>query len=42
MQLKQFQGDPLNWPEFIQNFKVRVHTKPSFKIQWRMESLLSA
>ena len=25
-----FDGNPLNWPEFIQNFKERVHLKKSF------------
>ena len=25
--LKTFSGDPLQWPEFIENFKTRVHRK---------------
>ena len=36
-----FDGNPLNWPEFIQNFKERVHLKKSFSDSMRMERLLS-
>ena len=39
--LIQFDGNPLNWPEFIQNFKERVHLKKSFSDSMRMERLLS-
>ena len=28
--LKTFSGDPSQWPQFIENFKTRVHTKPTF------------
>ena len=34
-------GNPLNWPEFIQNFKERVHLKKSFPDGMRMERLLT-
>ena len=36
-----FDSNPLNWPEFIQNFKERVHLKKSFSDSMRMERLLS-
>ena len=36
-----FDSNPLNWPEFIQNFKERVHLKKSFSDSLRMERLLS-
>ena len=39
--LIQFDGNPLNWPEFIQNYKERVHLKKSFSDSMRMERLLS-
>ena len=36
-----FDGNPLNWPEFIQNFKERVHLKKTFSNSMIMERLLS-
>jgi len=39
--LKRFDGNSLHWPEFIQNFKVRIHSKTSFNDTIRMERLLS-
>ena len=36
-----FDGNPLNWPEFIQNFKERIHLKKSFSDSLKMERLLS-
>ena len=39
--LKTFSGDPSQWPQFIENFKTRVHTKPTFNDTIRMERLIS-
>ena len=39
--LKTFRGDPSQWPEFIENFKTHVHTKPTFNDTMRMERLIS-
>ena len=36
-----FDGNLLNWPEFIQNFKERVHLMKSFSDSMRMERSLS-
>ena len=36
-----FGGNPLNWPELIQNFKEKVHLKKSFSDSMRMKCLLS-
>ena len=41
VQLIIFNGDPTHWPEFIENFKSRVHLKPTFNDNIRMERLLS-
>ena len=41
MELFRFDGDPCKWPDFIQNFKNRVHDKRSFTDDIRMEMLLS-
>ena len=41
MELLRFDGDPCNWPDFIQNFNNRVHDKRSFTDNIRMERLLS-
>ena len=41
MKLFRFDGNPCNWPDFIQNFKNRVHDKRSFTDDIRMERLLS-
>ena len=41
MELFRFDGDPCKWPDFIQNFKNRVHGKCSFTDDIRMERLLS-
>ena len=38
-ELFRFDGDPCKWPDFIQNFKNRVH-KCSFTDNIRMEWLL--
>ena len=39
--LKTFEGDPATWPEFIQNFKNRVHMKETYDNCTRMDQLLS-
>ena len=36
-----FDGNPLNWPELIQNFKEKVHLKKSFSDSMRMKRSLS-
>ena len=41
MELFRFDGDPCKCPDFIQNFKNRVHDKRSFTDDIRMERLLS-
>ncbi|XP_057308267.1 uncharacterized protein LOC130646140 [Hydractinia symbiolongicarpus] len=41
IELKQFDGDPAKWPDFIQNLKSRVHEKTSFNDKIRMERLSS-
>ena len=41
MELFRFDGDPCKWPDFIENFKNRVHDKRSFTDDIRMEMLLS-
>ena len=40
MELFRFDGDPCKWPDFIENFKNRVHDKRSFTDDIRMEMLL--
>ena len=40
-ELFRFNGDPCKWPDFIENFKNRVHDKRSFTDDIRMERLLS-
>ena len=37
----RFDGDPSKWPEFIDNFKTRVHMKVTFNDNMRMERLHS-
>ena len=39
--LKTFSGDSSQWPEFIENFKTRAHTKSTFNDTMRMERLIS-
>ena len=39
--LKTFSGDLSQWPEFIENFKTLVHTKPTLNDTMRMERLIS-
>ena len=39
--LVRFDGDPTNWPEFMQSFKTGVHMKHSFTDSIRMERLIS-
>ena len=41
IKLFRFDGDPCKWPDFIQNFKNRVHDKRNFRDDVRMERLLS-
>ena len=41
MELFRFDGNPCKWPDFVQNFKNRVHDKRSFTDDIRMERLLS-
>ena len=41
LELFRFEGHPYKWPDFIQNFKTRVHDKRSFTDSIRMERLLS-
>ena len=41
MELFRFDGDPCKWPDFLQNFKNRVHDKHSFTDDIRMDRLLS-
>ena len=41
IELFRIDGDPCKWPDFIQNFKTRVHDKCSFTDSIRMERLLS-
>ena len=40
-ELHRFNGDPSNWPDFIENFKRRVHSKSTFSDDMRMERLIS-
>ena len=40
--LRRFDGDSKQWPNFIQNFKHRVQNKISFSDSVRMDCLLSA
>ena len=41
IQLRRFDGDPSAWPEFIQNFRNRVHFKVTFDDNMRMDRLIS-
>ena len=41
IELRRFSGDPCEWPEFIENFRTRVHLKSTFDDNWRMERLCS-
>ena len=41
IELTRFDGDHCKWPDFIQNFKNRVHEKQSFTDDIRMERLIS-
>ena len=41
MELFRFDRDPCKWPDFIQNFKNRVHDKRSFTDYIQIEKLLS-
>lgn len=36
-----FDGSPSQWPEFIENFKTRIHLKQTFNDSIRMQRLLS-
>ena len=40
--MRRFGGNPSEWPEFISNFRNRIHEKVSFKDSMRMKRLLSA
>ena len=41
IELVRFDGNPCKWPDFIQNFKSRVHDKRSFNDSIPMERLIS-
>ena len=41
IELRQFSGNPVDWPEFIENFRSRVHFKTTFDDNLRMERLCS-
>ena len=41
IELRQFSGYPVDWPEFIENFRSRVHLKTTFDDNLRMERLCS-
>ena len=41
IELTRFDGDHCKWPDFIQNFKNRVHEKQSFTDDVRLEKLIS-
>ena len=41
IELRRFSGDPCEWPEFIENFRTRVHLKSTFDDNLRMERLCS-
>ena len=42
IELRGFGGSPSEWPEFISNFRNRIHQKVSFNDSMRMQRLLSA
>ena len=42
IELRRFGGNPSEWPEFISNFRNRIHEKVSFNDSMRMERLLNA
>ena len=41
IELRHFNGNPCEWPEFIENFRTRVHLKSTFDDKLRMERLCS-
>ena len=41
IELCRFSGNPCEWPEFIENFRIRVHLKLTFDDNLRMERLCS-
>ena len=41
IELMTFDGNPSQWPEFIADFKERVHLKQTFSDQMRVERLLN-
>ena len=41
IELRQFSGNPVDWPEFIENFHSRVYFKTTFDDNLRMERLCS-
>ena len=41
IELVPFNGEASKWPEFIENFRTRVHSKSTFNNNTRMERLLS-
>ena len=41
IELRKFFGNPREWPEFIENFKTRLHEKAVFTNSIRMERLIS-
>ena len=42
IELRWFGGNPSEWPEFVSNFRNRIHEKVSFNDSMRMERLLRA
>ena len=38
IELRRFSGNPCEWPEFIANFRTRVHLKTTFDDNLKMES----
>ena len=41
IKLRRFSGNPADWPEFIENFRSRVHLKTTFHDNLRMERFCS-
>ena len=41
IKLRRFNGNPVDWAEFIENFRSRVHFKTTFDDNLRMERLRS-
>ena len=41
IELRRFSGNPINWPNFFENFRSRVHVKTTFDDNLRTERLCS-